>query len=242
MATVIPMDIEAGSLRGEGLLRLMSWLSPSFPIGAFTYSHGVEFAVESGLANTGEDLTDWVSTILTLGGGRVDADLFREAWIAVRQGEIDRLVDIAEWAYALRGTSEMALESSAQGKAFRKAIEKAWPHEEMSAAFTRLDEADIELSYPIAVAISAAAMAVPLRPALQAFLHALVANLISAGVRLVPLGQTDGMLAVAALETVVLEAVDAALGRDIEDLGAAAPMVDWTSMQHETQYTRLFRS
>jgi len=236
------MDIEAGALGGVGLLRLMSWLSPSFPVGAFTYSHGVEYAIESEMADSGTKLTEWVETILTLGAGRVDADLFREAWLAVRDGETERFVEIGEWANALRGTTEMALEASAQGKAFRRAVEKAWPHEGMKAAFAALDEAEVELSYAVAVAVAAATMGVPLRPALQAFLHAMAANLISAGVRLVPLGQTDGLKAVAALEPVVLEAVNAALERDFEDLGAAAPMVDWTSMQHETQYTRLFRS
>jgi len=236
------MTIDDDALGGQGLLRLMSWLSPSFPVGAYTYSHGVEYAIEGGMVTSGSSLTNWIGTILTLGSGRVDADLFREAWLAMRDGEMERLVEIAEWAAALRGTSEMALEASAQGKAFKSAVEKAWPDQEMIMAFGILEEASIELSYPIAVAVAAAAVDVPIRPALQAYLHAFVANLISAGVRLVPLGQTDGMRAVAALEPVVIQMAEEALERDFGDLGAAVPMVDWTSMQHETQYTRLFRS
>ena len=82
----------------------------------------------------------------------------------------------------------------------------------------------------------------PAATALPAYLHALAANLISAGVRLIPLGQTDGQRAIAALESVVLAAASAALVRPRDDLGSAAPVIDWASMQHETQYTRLFRS
>jgi urease accessory protein len=83
---------------------------------------------------------------------------------------------------------------------------------------------------------------VPLGLGLVAYLHALAANLISAGVRLVPLGQTDGQLSQAALESPIRTAADQAIHRPLDDFGSAAPMVDWTSMQHETQYTRLFRS
>jgi urease accessory protein len=83
---------------------------------------------------------------------------------------------------------------------------------------------------------------VPLEPALAAFLQAFAANLVSAGVRLVPLGQSDGQLVVAALEAAVAAAARQALATPLDEVGTAAPIVDWCSMRHETQYTRLFRS
>lgn len=224
------------------LLRLMTWLSPAFPVGAYTYSHGVEWAVEDGLIRSGHDLSTWLETVLHHGSGRVDADLFREAWCAVHRDDVSGFVDLAEQAAAARGSAEMALESRAQGKAFLLAVTAVWPSTALQAWQVALAARDIVPASPVAVALAAAVAGIDLGSALAAFLHAFMANLISAGVRLVPLGQTDGLRAMAVLENQIHSAVDAALKRDMTCFGSASVMVDWASMKHETQYTRLFRS
>lgn len=224
------------------LYRLMTWLSPSFPVGAFTYSHGLEVAVETGRLQDRGSLIAWVGAVITHGAGRTDADLFREVWQAVTEADHARFDRAVEMADALRGTAEMALESVNQGTAFVRILRDTWPHPDLEVWLGRLETLSRPPAYAIAVAVACALHGVPLRAALTAFLHALSANLISAAVRLVPLGQTDGQAAQAALAPVVEAAVAAGLERPWDDLGAAAPMVDLCSMFHETQYTRLFRS
>jgi len=225
-----------------GLYRLMTWLSPSFPVGAYSFSHGIEFAVEDGLITDRDGLTRWVETIVTHGAGRIDAALFRAAWQAVTDDDVEALARAAEMADAVRATPEAALESSGQGRAFLDTLVAVWPDPRFMAWADTLAGLDRPPAYAVAVGVAAAVTKVPLRHALVAYLHALAANLVSAGVRLVPLGQTGGQRAQAALEVPVRAAADQALRRPIDDFGAAAPMVDWTSMKHETQYTRLFRS
>lgn len=222
------------------LYRLLAWLSPAFPVGAYSYSHGLEYAVEAGLVDDRATLTAWVEAILRHGAGRVDASVFCESYAAVRDGDGGRLRDVAARAGAMRGTAETALESQAQGAAFLVAVLDAWPTPAITGWRERLgDEAPV---YAVAVAMAAATHGVPLDSALAAFLQGFVGNLISAGLRLIPLGQTDGQIALAALEPAVADAAAAAQARPFADIGTATPMVDWTSMQHETQYTRLFRS
>ncbi|MEQ9347706.1 MAG: urease accessory protein UreF [Thalassospira sp.] len=229
-------------LNPAGLMRLMTWLSPSFPVGAYSYSHGVEYAVEDGRVGSAETLINWVEGVLEFGAGRIDAVLFCAAWRAALSGDEDALFNIGIEADCWRGTSEMALEATAQGRAFVSTTEKVWGDGIITrwAARMRLD--DRLPSYPVAVGIAAAEAKVPLRDALTAYLHAMAANLVSSAVRLVPLGQTDGVRSLSSLDQAVSIAVDHAMATDLCDLGAAAPMVDWTSMKHETQYTRLFRS
>jgi urease accessory protein len=187
-------------------------------------------------------LTRWVEAIICHGAGRNDATLFRSAWQAVIDDDPDALAQAAEMADALRATPEMALESTAQGQAFLDTLSKTWPDTNFQKWAQTLGDLDRPPAYAVSVGIAAAAAGVPLGHALVAYLHAMVANLISAGVRLVPLGQTDGQLAQAAMEAPVQAAAEEALHRPLDDFGSATPVVDWTSMKHETQYTRLFRS
>ena len=143
---------------------------------------------------------------------------------------------------AFRGTAEGALESAAQGAAFVAAVRAAWADPAFLAWAAEEEASGRTPAYAVAAGVAAAAAGVPLIPAAGAFLHGLAANLVSAGLRLVPLGQTDGQKALAALEAPVLDAARAASSRPLDALGTATAMVEWTSMGHETQYTRLFRS
>lgn len=219
----------------DGLYRLLSWLSPSYPVGAFSYSHGLEYAVETGRVATATDVSEWVSTVLLQGTGRVDGVLFREAYSAVAEANWDHLDEIVDLGNAFQATSEFALETRAQGNAFIKATLAAWPAD----ALTRIERGAV---YPVAVAVACAAHDIDLKTALHGYFHAFSANLVSAAVRLVPLGQTDGQLAIAALANTVSQAQNQAVSIPLDDIGSAAPLVDLASMHHETQYTRLFRS
>jgi urease accessory protein len=225
-------------LADTGLLRLLTWLSPSFPVGGFSYSHGLELAVEAGLVRDRRHLADWLGTVLSHGAGRVDATLLASAWRATCADDGVALAAATEWAAAMRGTAETALESAAQGRAFLDTVRQVWPDPwlEKRAEMLALG------GYAVAVGVAAARAGVPLEPTLVGYLHAFAANLVSAAVRLVPLGQTDGQRALAALEPVILAAAAAAIERPLAEIGSATPMVEWASMRHETQYTRLFRS
>jgi urease accessory protein len=234
--TGIPMITE------QALLRLSTWLSPAFPVGAYTYSHGLEYAVETSLVADRESLVGWIEAIVSDGTGRIDASLFVAAWRALADDDRPALHSIVERGVAMRATAEMALEAEAQGTAFLATVRATWPHPRLVAWVGELGEAEMKPSYPIAVAVVAAIAEIPLRPVLCVFLQAFAANLVSAGLRLIPLGQTDGQHVIEALHPKVIAAADAALNRSIDDWGAATAMVDWTSMKHETQYTRLFRS
>jgi urease accessory protein len=215
----------------------MAWLSPAYPVGAFSYSSGIEWAVESGDVTNAETLKDWLATMLTDGGGFCDAVLFVHAHRAV--DDDNALRGIAELAAALAPSKERHLETTAQGNAFTEATRAAWP----CAALDRLKAAwDGPVAYPVAVAVAAAGNGIAIQSALAAFLQALVANWVSAGVRLVPLGQTDGQRVIAALEPVVAATARRALETSLDDLGASTFRADLASLRHETQYTRLFRS
>lgn len=221
------------------VMQLMAWLSPAFPVGAFSYSHGIEQAVESGLVIDRTTTAAWIGGILQFGAGWVDAGLFLAAHRAVAAGDAARLRDVAVLGAAWRGTSETALESSAQGSAFVTTLRAGWNLPQAIAWFEHLSAMPV---YPIAVAITAASCGIAEEIALAAYLQAFIANLISAAQRLVPLGQTDGQRILATLTAEIGDIVMAARKTSLDDLGSAALMVDWTSAQHETQYTRLFRS
>jgi urease accessory protein len=220
------------------LFRLLTWASPAFPTGAFSYSHGLEYAVEEGLVTSAAQLQEWVGWIVQRGAMCSDAVLLAHAYRAAEAGDNVNLDEVAELAAAMRGTAETAMESLQQGASFFDTAQAVWPSKRMTA-FLKRNGAKPAL--PVAVALLSAG-AVPLRETLGAYLHAAMANLVSAGVRLIPLGQTDGQRSIVALEAAVTETVKRALITSLDDLATAAPMVDWTSMRHETQYTRLFRS
>lgn len=221
------------------LYRLMTWLSPSYPVGAFSYSHGLEYAVEAGLLCDAGALRDWVETILRHGAGRSDGLLFSAAYRALEGGDDAQLAEVAELGAAFLPSAEIGLETCAQGRAFLAATEQAWP----TPAFDRLSRVWAgPVAYPVAVAVACAGHGVPLEQALAAYLHGLGANLVSAGVRLVPLGQSAGQQVLAGLEVAVAELAETLPLLSLNDIGAATLMVDYCSMAHETQYTRLFRS
>lgn len=236
------MSTDGTAIPESALYRLMTWLSPAFPVGGYTYSHGIEYAVEAGLVTDRSSLARWVTDILLHGAGGVDATFVACAWTAVSDDDAEELARVTEYSEVFRGTAEMALESMAQGRAFLDAVRRAWPHPRLNDWMQELAATERSPAYPVAVGAAAAIAEIPRDLAMTAYLHAFAANLVSAGVRLVPLGQSDGLAALAALESPVCKAARDALSRDLDHIGTTTVMVDWTSMQHETQYTRLYRS
>ncbi|MFK8251193.1 urease accessory protein UreF [Ancylobacter terrae] len=231
------------------LLPLFVWLSPAYPVGAFAYSHGLEWAVEAGDIRDAATLRDWIDDLLVAGGPFSDAMFLAHAWRAA--GGTDggcaeppgldtaALRDVAELAAAFAPSRERQMESLNQGDAFVAATRLAWPAPGLDEAFAAWDG---RFAYPVAVGIAAAVHGLPLAPTLDAFLAAIVSNLVSAAVRLVPLGQSDGNRTIAALAPTIRRAAARAGQVPLDRIGGAAFRSDVASMRHETQYTRLFRS
>lgn len=216
----------------------MTWLSPAFPVGGFSYSHGLEWVVETGKVKDAATLGEWIEDVLVHGAGRTDAIFLAEAWRAQAASNAAGLNEAAELAAAFAPSAERRLETLAQGAAFMTAVKAVWPH----AALENFGVQNPDVAYPIAVGVCTAAHGLPLAESAQAFAQAFVANLVSAGVRLIPLGQTDGLRVIARLEPLIPRVVAGALGATLDDVGGIAVMADIASMRHETQYTRLFRS
>jgi urease accessory protein len=211
----------------QALLRLLTWLSPGFPTGGYAYSHGLEWAVEAGDIRNEATLLAWLHDVLALGAGRSDAILLRHAHRAgADQAALDTLAELAQ---ATAPGRERLTETLGQGEAFNRAA-AAWGAPPASVA------------YPVAIGTLAAAHGIAEDAACAGFLHAFTANLISAAVRLVPLGQSAGLRVLAALEPTVLRITAATRTATLDDVGTAAFRADIAAMRHETQYTRLFRS
>ena len=236
-----PADEHGGMTASEGaaLYRLMTWLSPAFPVGAFSYSSGIEWAVEAGDITDAASLRDWLAAMLAEGSGFCDGVFLAQVHRAVSRHDDAALREIAELAAAFVPSRERQLETTTQGRAFIEISRSAWSCEGLDDVIAACGG---PIVYPVAVGLVSAAHAIPLAPAMHGFLHALVSNWISAGARLVPLGQTDSQRVLAALEPVVVSTAKRALEAGLDDLASATFRADLASLRHETQYTRLFRS
>jgi len=252
MATAIPTDTITAitmteTVPGDTLYKLMSFFSPAFPVGAFTYSHGLEQAVEAGQLNTPGDVDRWIADILQVGAGRSDAILLAHAYRAAEHADHSALNDIIDLGLALQPSKERHLESTAQGTAFMSTFLGAWApktkaQDTPSGLAERQNTDERVWPYPVAAGAAASISGLPLKPVLTAYLQAFASNLVSAAIRTVPLGQTQGQISIAALLPVCTGVGEEALEAGLDDLGTASFLADIASMNHETQYTRLFRS
>ena len=206
----------------------MTWLSPAYPVGAYSYSHGLEWTVEAGTVRDAQTLGVWIEDMLVHGAGRTDVIFLAEAWRALAAGDTNALEAAAELAAAFTPSAERRLETLAQGTAFLAATLAAWPKPKLEA----LAADGREVAYPVAVGACAAAHGLPLIETAQAFAQAFAANLVSAGVRLIPLGQSDGLRVLAGLEPLIPRVVAAALATMLDDVGGSAIAADIASMRH----------
>ena len=226
----------------EAGLKLAAWLSPAFPVGGFSYSHGLEWAIEDGTVATAADLGRWLADILNHGAGRADAILLARAHAAATAADWDGLADLLDLAAALQPSRERHLEATAQGAAFLRAVADSYPSAALTAMLTGLAARAPSWSYAAGVGACAACHGIALAQVLPLYLQAFAANVVSASVRAVPLGQTEGLRLVAALGPTIASLADAAPTATLDDLGGACLRADIASMRHETQYTRLFRT
>ena len=223
----------------DAMYRLMTWLSPAYPVGAFSYSSGIEWAVEAGDITNVQTLQHWLEAMLSDGSGINDGILFAETHRAVRDGQDAVLVEIAGLAAAFVPTRERHLETTSLGRAFIEVTRTAWS----CPALVKLQKLwHGPVAYPVAVGAACAGHDIPLAFAVHAFLTALTANWVSAGVRLIPLGHTESQHLLRMLRPSVARVVRRALGATLDDLGNATFRADLASARHEAQYTRLFRS
>jgi urease accessory protein len=230
VAAIIIMATMTTTTDHRPLLNLLAWLSPAFPTGAFAYSHGLEWAVEAGDITDGDSLQNWLADVLARGSGRSDTILLRHAHRAA--ADPVALQEIVSLATACAPARERRDEALNQGRAFQLAV----------APWTTTVALPQDAPYSVAVGAAAGQRGVPEDDTAVAYLQAFATNLISAAVRLVPLGQTAGLRVLAALEPVILATATETKSATLDDVGGCAFRSDLAAMRHETQYTRLFRS
>lgn len=228
----------SGALSDAALYRLLTFMSPSYPVGAYTYSHGLEAAVEAGVVKNVESAFAWMADVIAHGGGFADLVFLLEAHAAAADGDLPRLQAVAELARAFAPTAELLLETTAQGDAFATVT--------LAVGATPLLRALNETSAPVPLSVAAGCAAAeagaPAQATAVAYAHGFVANLVSACLRLAPVGQTDGQRLLARIEPIAAGAVERARRTRPDDLAVSTLAVDIGSMHHETQHTRLFRS
>lgn len=214
------------------LQRLLTWLSPAFPVGTFAWSQGLEAAIADGRVTNAATLKDWVGGSLMHGALKTDAILLAHAY----RGQTDAaaLGELADFGLALTAASERHFETSLTGETFGIAA-RAWP----SDVFARLPQ---PCPYPVAVGAIAGAQQIGLSETLVGYLTASVHSQVSVAVRLVPLGQTAGLQVMAGLEPAVAALANTAATASLDDIGGIAYAADIAQMRHETIGTRVFRS
>jgi urease accessory protein len=235
------------AIEAQQLLLLLNWMSPAFPIGAYAYSHGLEWAIEDGQVKSADDVESWIADLVTRGSGWNDAVLFVQEF---KTGGMNEL------ALALCSSRERYLETTQLGAAFTIAADvfasDKRPLSPSDSSPNKLGErinphacpAKLrgDLAYPIAAARACRAMEVDPNHALLAFLQGFSNALISVAVRLVPLGQTAGLETMRNLMPVVAEAAKRASTATLGDLGSCTLLSDIAAMKHETQHSRIFRT
>ncbi len=207
----------------SGLLTLVQWMSPAFPVGSFAYSHGLEQAVAAGEVTTSDALAAWLGDVLTLGAGRADAILLACALRA------EDAAGLAATARALAASRERWDETIAQGRAFAEAA---------TATGTPVDP----LPFPVAVGVAARGLGLPAEQVIGVYLHAFASNLVSAAVRFVPLGQAEGQRVLSGLHTMIETVASEAAGQGADDIASFVPRGDLAAMRHETMDVRIFRT
>ena len=219
----------------QALLRLQTWLSPAFPIGSFAYSHGLELAINDQLVCDRNTVANWLRSLLHHGSGWSDGVLFAQSWRASQSEKIENLLEINELAVALQPSRERWLEAIQQGKAFCDAA-AIWPNSTLDI---------LKKNQPV-LAVAAGtlfgATGIEKSDALASYLNAFTSNLVWICVRLIPLGQSEGLSIIAELETDIIEVTEKAMNANLGDLGGCAIVSDIASMNHENMTTRIFRS
>lgn len=225
--------IRTGTAMNESaaLLKLMSWLSPVFPIGGFAYSAGLEQAVHAGYVTDRGSLSNWVEAQLVHGAQRNDAVILVQAHHCA--ADKAKLAELSDLCRALCVSHQRLSETVGQGTSFIEAVS----HWVEPAHFPSRDT-----PLPVAVGIAAGIERIAPRLTAGAYLHAFVSNQLQCAIRLSVVGQDGAARALAGLETAIEKIAEHAAAATLDDLGSAAFMADIASMNHETLEPRLFLS
>jgi urease accessory protein len=223
-------------------LQLMQLASPALPVGGFSYSEGLEAAVEAGLVTNEASATGWLLDQLRLALGRADlpacASAMR-AWKSWREQDLARIRELNDWLLQTRETQELRLQSEQMGRSLLEWLRNKGRDDSRLAHLASLSPAP---SWPIAFALAAAQTGAPLREAMLAHAFGWAENMVGAAIKAVPLGQSAGQRMLHALSQEIPAIVDAALALPDSQRQAFTPMLAILSAQHEAQYSRLFRS
>jgi urease accessory protein len=239
------------ALPAPSLLQLIWLASPALPVGGFSYSEGLESAVDKAQVATEKEAADWLSDQLHISLARGDLAAIAKAIPAWRRGDIDRVIELNQWVLQTRESHEFRLQTDQMGRSLAQWHQAL--NEQSAAAlvqFTRRsqqsnpidDDASYPTTYPIAYALAASSTQASVRDCCLAFAFGWAENMVSAAVKSVPLGQSAGQRILARLANDIPAAVDYALHLPDSQRQAFSPMLAILSAQHETQYSRLFRS
>ena len=242
VTTMASTDTETGAAAADQaatLLQLIWLASPALPVGSFSYSEGLEAAVESGLVGNAVQASQWLQDQLLLGQARGDLAVSAAAFVAWRTGDLARIEALNAWVQATRESSEQRQQTEQMGRSLTDWLRQRDPADTRVDALAALGPAP---TWPVAMALAAERSGAPLRTALLALAFGWAENMVQAAVKAVPLGQSAGQQLLGQLAALVPAAVDDAIARDDGARFAFTPMLAILSAQHETQYSRLFRS
>ncbi|WP_374694542.1 urease accessory protein UreF [Hydrogenophaga pseudoflava] len=244
MATTTRMvttTAEAPATVAAGLLHTLWLASPALPVGGFSYSEGLEAAVDAGLVRDEASAAAWLADQLQLSLARSDLAVVAQAIPAWRANDLARIRALNDWVLRTRETQEFRLQTEQMGRSLQ-----AWAQslgEFGGGVLQRLQAADLQPpTYPVAMACAAAASGAPLADSLAGFAFGWAENMVQAAIKSVPLGQSSGQRMLARLVTEIPGAVAYAMALGDEDRQAFTPLLAILSARHETQYSRLFRS
>jgi urease accessory protein len=229
------MPVAPGALPAASLLELIWLASPALPVGGFSYSEGLEAAIEWAGVGNEEAASEWLADQLHLSLARSDLAVVARAIPAWRDGEIARIRGLNDWVFQTRESAEFRLQTEQMGRSFVEWLKLR--HADAAAVFDALPA-----SYPVAFAFAAARTEAPVRDACLAFAFGWAENMAAAAVKAVPLGQSAGQRILGRLAAEIPSAVDRALALADDERQAFSPMLAVLSARHETQYSRLFRS
>lgn len=234
---ITTMSIEALPTQNAlSQLRLMQLISPSLPIGSFTYSQGIEWAVEAGWIKDADDLAQWLKEQVHTTLAKIDLPILIRHYEACRAKDVDALSFWNDQLLAYRETSELRQEEQNRGRALASLLPT------LDIPFAEQWKAELSRTQSAGFTLAAQGWEIPIKDMLTGYAWSWLENLALAGVKIVPLGQSAGQRVLAELTPELPVAVDTALQLDDENIGASNPALAIASSQHQFQYTRIFRS
>lgn len=217
-------------------LRLYQLISPSLPVGGFTYSQGLEWAIEHGWVHNVKSFSDWLESQLTESLASLELPVLIRLQQALSVDDIDSAKSWCDYLVASRETKEMRLEEKQRGLAFARLLPK------LAFSLTDTQQHLVESTQLAAFALAMNKWSIPLDKLLSGYLWSWLDNAVVVGIKLVPLGQSDGQQLLMKVAERIPEAVAYALAVKDQDIGSFTPAQVLASCKHEHQYTRLFRS